>query len=205
MANTIRHSADFLPTIAAIAHSEPDSQLLSAMSVRYREAQMLFSSTGGQKCLFKYCTSPTFTRVRNLNWQKRPPGWGAIRRPVGVFSLCNDGGAERSPLRLREQFLQGRSAKVKNPGNAKCPKLKLYFACSEICLAADLPFLHPPRYDHRPPRSHADFFVLVDNFSAPRANIISRTSFASRLPRLAWSMSMRFASSGVNCVANGFS
>lgn len=33
-------------------------------------------------------------------------GWGAIRKPVGVFSLSNVGGAERNPFAtLREQFL----------------------------------------------------------------------------------------------------
>jgi hypothetical protein len=50
-----------------------------------------------------------------------------------------------------------------------------------------------------------DFFIPVDNFFASSANIISRNSFASWLPWLTCSMSLRFASSGIIFLATGFS
>ena len=50
-----------------------------------------------------------------------------------------------------------------------------------------------------------DFFVPVNTFFASPANIISRNCFASWLPWLTCSMSLRFASSGIIFLATGFS
>ena len=127
--------------------------------------QMLFNCVS---CLAlhsgRFCDSAMIRQKQQLESKRArtPTGWGAIRRPVGVFSHCNAGGELRELLHgfISEQF---HSVAV------------------------------------------ADFFVPVDNFFASSANIISRNSFASWLPWLTCSMSLRFASSGIIFLATGFS